>query len=220
MRTFPACLSKILMIAALASAGSNAVSAAEANDATMTTTVTARGTEVREFDWAKLQARAHVAYVSSGPRTQSGRMIDNDLQTVFRFSESDKSPTVVIELAQNANLHRIVTAFKAEDAKLDVYLLNELPKNANDLRFAKPIASVVDLPDNHGVITADFSVSGARYVALRWTRKKWQEPFEVAEISAFSNDPGDVLVGQDMKLADNTVPNFVAEPPLIPVVSP
>ena len=184
------------------------------------TRVTVRGSEVREFDWAKLQARARVAYVSSGPRTLSGRMIDNDLQTVFRFSESDKSPTVVVELAQNANLHRVTTAFKAEDAKLDVYLLNELPKDANDLRFAKPIASIVCLPDNHGVMTADFSVSSARYVALRWTRKKWQQPFEVAEVSAFSNDPADLISDQDVHLADNAKTFAAPEPPSIPFVSP
>jgi hypothetical protein len=147
-------------------------------------------------------------------------MIDNDMQTVFRFSESDKSPTVIVELAQNANLHRVTTAFKAEDAKLDVYLLNELPKDASDLRSAKPVASIVDSPNNNGVMTTEFSVSNARYVALRWTRTRWQDPFEVAEISALSNDPADLIVGEDMKLADNTVPNFVPQPPTIPVVSP
>jgi hypothetical protein len=215
----PARLGNILLTI-LALGTSRAQSVSENNDVTTATRVTVRGTEVREFDWAKSQARARVAYVSSGPRLLSGRMIDNDMQTVFRFSESDKSPTVVVELAKNANLHRVTTAFKAEDAKLDVYLLNELPKDENDLRSAKPVASIVDLPNNNGVMTADFSVSNARYVALRWTRKKWQDPFEVAEISALSNDPADLIVGEDMKLADNTVSNFVPQPPTIPVVSP
>ena len=215
----PARLGNILLTV-LALGTARGQSASENNDVTTATRVMVRGSEVREFDWAKLQSRAHVAYVSSGPRTQGGRMIDNDLQTVFRFSGSDKSPTVVVELAQNANLHRVVTAFKAEEGvTLDIFLFNELPKDANDLGFANPVASIVDLPDNHGVMTADFAVSSARYVALRWTRKR-QEPFEVAEISALSTDPADLIVGEDMKLADNTVPNFAPEPPIVPVVSP
>jgi hypothetical protein len=215
----PARLGNILLTI-LALGTSSAQSASENNDVTTATRVTVRGTEVREFDWAKSQARARIAYTSSGPRTLSGRMIDNDLQTVFRFSESDKSPTVVVELAKNANLHRVTTAFKAEDAKLDVYLLNELPKDENDLRSAKPVASIVDLPNNNGVMTTDFSVSNARYVALRWTRKKWQDPFEVAEISAFSNDPTDLNSDQDLRLADNRNSFVAPVPPPIPVVSP
>jgi hypothetical protein len=219
MQASPANLSKLLVLTAFALVRPNVLSAPETAEVTATRAMV-RGNDGQDFDWAKSQARARVAFVSSGPRTLSGRMIDNDLQTVFRFSESDKSPTVVVELAQDTNLHRVTTAFKAEDAKLDVYLLKELPKDANDLRFTKPIASIVDLPDNHGVMTADFSVSSARYVALRWTRKKWQQPFEVAEISALSKDPTDLISDQDVRLAENTK-NFVApKPPLIPVVSP
>jgi len=184
------------------------------------TRVTVRGSEVREFDLAKLQARARVAYVSSGPRTLSGRMIDNDLQTVFRFSESDKSPTVIVELAQSAKLHRVSTVFKAEDARVDVYLLSELPKDVADLQFAKPDASIVELPDEHGMVTVDFQVSSARYVALRWNRNRWREPFAVAEISAFSNDSTDSNFDDSARLADNSKTIAALEPPLVPVVSP
>ena len=216
----PARLGNILLTV-LALGASRVQSASENSDVTTAPRVLVRGNEVREFDWAKLQSRAHIVYVSSGPRTQSGRMIDSDLQTAFRFSKSDKSPTVIVELARNANLHRVTTAFKAQEGvTLDVFLLNDLPKDANDLRFAKPVASIVDLPDNHGVMTADFAVSSARYVALRWTRKKWQEPFEVAEISALSNGPTDLTSNQEVRLADN-INSFVAPaPPPIPVVSP
>lgn len=216
----PARLGNILLTV-LALGTSRVQSASESNDVTTAPRVLVRGNEVREFDWAKLQSRAHVVYVSSGPRTQSGRMIDNDLQTAFRFSESDKSPTVIIELGQNANLHRVTTAFRAEEGvTLDVFLLNDLPKDGNNLRFAKAVASIVDLPDNHGVMTADFAVSSARYVVLRWTRKKWQEPFEVAEISALSNDPTDLISDQEVRLADKANFFIAPAPPPIPVVSP
>jgi len=181
--------------------------------------VTVRGTEVREFDWAKLQARAHVAYISSGPRTLTGRMIDNDLTTTFRFSESDVSPTVIVELAQSVQLHRVRTVFKGENARLDIFLLNELPKNENDLRLAKPFASSVDLPKNQGMVTVDFSAGSARYVALRWTGNKSREPFQIAEISAFSNEPAD-WIDSDPYLAANSGPNFFPSgPPPIPVIS-
>jgi hypothetical protein len=183
--------------------------------------VTVRGTELREFDWAKLQARARIAYVSSGPKTLSGRMIDGDPQTAFRFAASDPSPTVMVELAQNERLHRVTVVFKAQNTRVDVYLLNELPKDANDLRFLTALATMVDPPDNRGTASVNFTASGARYVALRWSRNKSQEPFEVAEISAFSNDPTDPMFGQDPHLAANTGPSFATtEPPTLPIVSP
>ena len=87
MQASPASLSKLLVLTAFALEASNAFGSPEANDITTTARVTVRGSEVREFDWAKSQASARIAYVSSGPRTQSARMIDNDLQTAFRFSE-------------------------------------------------------------------------------------------------------------------------------------
>ena len=179
-----------------------------------------RGTEVREFDWAKLQARARIAYTSSGPKTLSPRMIDNDLQTVFRFSESDKSPTVIVELAKSAQLHRVSAVFKAEDAQLEVFLLNDLPKDPSDLRSATHAGPMIEIPDQRGMATVNFSVSSARYIALRWKRNKREDPFTVAEISAFSNDPTDLISDQDARLADNAKAFAVLEPPPIPVVSP
>ena len=199
----------------------NASSNSETTDAATTAArVTVRGTEVREFDWAKLQARARVVYVSSGPRTLSGRMIDDDLQTTFQFSESDETPTVIVELAKSARLHRVSTVFKAEEAKLDVFLLNELPKNMADLQFAKPDASVVSLPDERGMVAVNLSVSSARFVALRWKRNKSQEPFTVAEISALSNDPADWISGEDVHLASNIASNLNPGPATIPSVPP
>jgi hypothetical protein len=220
MRYFPGCAAKVVVLTAFGIWASNVLSAPETIDVTTAARVTVRGTEVREFDWAKLKARARIAYISSGPRTLSSRMIDNDLETAFQFSESDKSPMVVVELAKNAKLHRVSTVFKAEDTRLDVLLLNELPRNVGDLQFAKPDASIVDLPDERGKITVDFSVSSARYVVLRWKRSKWQEPFSVAEISAFSNDPADRIADQDPHLADNTSTFATFGPPTVGVVSP
>jgi hypothetical protein len=192
----------------------------QASDVEVSRPVIVRGTAPREFDWAKSQARARIAYTSSGPKMLSARMIDNDLQTVFQFSESDASPTVIVELAKSAQLHRVSTAFKAEDARLEVFLLNELPKDPTDLRFATPAGSVVELPDEKGMVTVNFSVSTARYVALRWKRNKRQDAFTVAEISAFSNDPTDSIYDQDPHLADNGSAMTSFQTPSVPVVSP
>lgn len=219
MRASPASLSKLLVLT-LAFGASRSFSSPEANDVATATRVTVRGTEVREFDWAKLQARAHVAYVSSGPRTLSSRMIDDDLQTVFQFSESDKSPTVIVELAKSAQLYRVGTVFKAEDAQLEVFLLNEFPKDPNDLRFATPAGSAIEIPDERGMVTVNFSVSSARYIALRWKRNNRQNPFTVAEISAFSSEPTDLISDADARLADNAKSFAAPEPPPVPFVSP
>ena len=219
MRTPPACVGTLFTFIACALASSSAVSAPEANDTTVTR-VTVRGSEVQqEFDWAKLRAHGRIAYISSGPRGLRSRMIDNDLQTSFPFAESDQSPTVIVELAKSAQIHRVSTVFKAEDAQLDVMLLNELPKNLDDLQSAKPDISRVGLPDERGMITADFSVSSARFVVLRWKRKKRDEPFTVAEISAFSNDLAD-WTDDNARLASNSSSNFNFLPPTVPVVSP
>ena len=219
MPASPTCLSKLLVLIAFALAGSNALSAPEATEITTTARVTVRGSEVREFDWAKSRARARIAYTSSGPRTLSGRMIDNDLQTSFQFSESDQSPTVIVELARSTELHRISAVFKAEDAELGVYLLNELPKDPSDLGPAKPTASVVSLPDEHGMATVNVSVSSARYVVLRWKRKRSDDPFTVAEISAFSNAPADLISDGNPYLADNNSLTDSGPPPVV-VISP
>jgi hypothetical protein len=220
MRYLADCLGKPVAVTFFAFTVSTAVTAQEANDSTTLTRVTVRGSEVREFDWAKSHARAQVVYVSSGPKTLGGRLIDNDLQTAYRFSESDPAPTAVVELGSSAKLHRVSAIFKAEDARVDVLLLNELPKDPADLRFAKPDASVVTLPDERGSITVDFSVSSARYVALRWKRNNRHEPFTVAEISAFSNDPTNLITTEDAALAENAKSLAIAEPPPVGIVSP
>ena len=146
-------------------------------------------------------------------------MIDDDLQTLFRFSESDPSPTVIVELAKSTELHRVSTVFKAEDAELGVYLRNELPKDMSDLRFAKPDASVVTLPDERGMATVNVSVSSARYVVLRWKRKKSDDPFTVAEISAISNARTELIWDADPHLAENANSLVTQQPPTVGVVS-
>lgn len=219
MQASPTCLTRLLVLTAVFFGIANGFAQSANEDVSAASTVTVRGNEVREFDWAKVQAQARIAYVSSGPRALRSRMIDNDLQTTFGFSESDKSPTVIVELSKSAQIHRVSTVFKAEDAQVDVFLLNELPKDIADLQFTKPVATVVSLPDERGQVTVNFGVSSARYVVLRWKRKRWDNPFSVAEISAFSNDPVD-WTDDNARLASNSANTFNLAPPVVPVVSP
>jgi hypothetical protein len=215
----------ILTLSAWVSLISASVGAAETDNsspvAKTAPTVTVRSNELREFDWAKLQAHARIAFVSSGPRTFAGRMIDNDLRTTFRFSAADSSPIVIVELAQTAELHRVTAVFSAENARVDIYLLNQLPKSPRDLQFATPTATFVDPPQDRGFATANFAVNSARFVALRWTRNEPRNPFEVAEISAFSNEPADFGFDQAVHLASKASSNLLTtEPPPVGVVSP
>jgi hypothetical protein len=217
MKFAAGCVGKIAVATWFTLAVSSAFSASEITDVTP---VTVRGTEIREFDWAKLHAQARIVYISSGPKMLSGRLIDNDLQSVFRFSESDAAPIAIVELASGVNLHRVSAVFKAEDAKVDVFLLNKMPKDPADLRFSTPDASVTTLPDERGTMTVNFAVSSARYVALRWKRNRRDEPFSVAEISAFSNDPTTLVSGEDAALAVNAKTFAIAAPPTVGVLSP
>lgn len=141
-----------------------------------------------QYNWAKLHARARIAYVSSGPKLLAVRMIDDDLGTAFRFAGNDTSPVVIVELAESQRLHRVSAVFTPEVARLDIYLLNERPKDPAALEYLTPFASIVDPPEP-GNATVDFAPSNARYVALRWIRLKTRRPFDVAQVSAFSFVP-------------------------------
>ena len=126
---------------------------------------------------------------------------------------------VIVQLSKTAQLHKVSTVFKAEDVQLDVIMLDKLPKDLNDLQFAKADVSRVDLPDERGLITADFAVNSARYVVFRWKRNKSQDPFTVAEISAFSNEPSDWTSDADVHLADNSKTFITTAPPTVGVIS-
>lgn len=121
------------------------------------------------FNFANLYAQARVVYVSSGALASAGRMIDDDTKTAFGFTANDKQPTVVVELGEKEQLHRVSALYKLQiPGRLDVYVLNTLPSGALQLDHQKPVASVTDA-DGRGKSSVDFDPRGARYVALRWT---------------------------------------------------
>jgi hypothetical protein len=193
-----------------------------------------RPEDTLNFNFANRYAHGRVAYVSSGEPTSSPRLIDDDVATSFSFSPRDEHPTLIVELAERQNLHRVSAVYDTDKGQLDVYLLNELPANPGDLRGMKPVASIVD-DKGAGQAAVDFAPTNARYVALRWSRAKpGPQPFGVAEVASFSVVPLSVLdLEEAPALADSgTVkpgeggPDFsntlgtLADPPTIGPVSP
>jgi hypothetical protein len=144
------------------------------------------------FNFANLYAKAQVVHVSSGAMPAAQRMIDDDNETGFRFAKTDPHPTVIVELAESERLNRVSALYKMNAAgRLDIFLLNDLSRDAMDLTNQTPVASVSDT-DGDGKAAVDFDPRGTQYVALRWTPAEGanaDRAFEIAEINAFGNVP-------------------------------
>jgi hypothetical protein len=181
--------------------------------------------DIVNFNFANLYARARVVYVSSGSTTMTQRMIDDDTATSFHFSPADPHPTVIVELAERERLHRVSALYKMQSGRLDIYVMDELPKDPNHLRYLAPTASVTD-PGN-GKAAVDVDPRGARYVALRWTPDHSQavkDAFEIAEVCAFGGVPLSTLFTNEAAnfFASNPPLQLgpVSDPPVIVPVSP
>lgn len=190
--------------------------------------VTVRATENGELDLAKLQVQGRVVYVSSGAMPFAARMIDDDLRTTYRFFGTDLHPTVIVELAGTELLRTVGAVFDAEEqVKLEIYLLNQLPNNLDDFKDAKPLTCTINRSDVARA-AIDFTPTGARYVAYRWTRTKaTRTSFTVAEVSAFGTVSSEqfppILAETNFKETSTDFSNklgTLADPPNIPVLSP
>jgi hypothetical protein len=153
------------------------------------------------------------------------RMIDDDAATSFHFSTADPHPTVIVELAERERLHRVSALYKMQSGRLDIYVMDELPKDPNHLRDLAPIASVTD-PGN-GKAAVDVDPRGARYVALHWMPEHSQavkDAFEIAEVCAFGGVPLSTLNANEAANLFASNPPLqlgpVSDPPVITPVSP
>jgi hypothetical protein len=170
-------------------------------------------------DMAKVQAGGQVAFVSSGQRMAVFHAIDDDRRTIFRFSESDAHPTLIIKLNETRPVHRVSLVPASETVQVNVYLLDELPRKASDLDALKPLTSIVNLVVGREA-AAEFAPQNARYVALRWILAKPSAgPVKVAEVSAFAQSDSR-HVADLLAVADPAVSFQVVEPPDIAPVSP
>jgi hypothetical protein len=169
-----------------------------------------------DIDLAKVQSGGQVVFVSSGQRLVISHAIDDDRRTVFQFSTSDPRPTVVVKLTESKPIHRVSVVPGSECRKVDVYLLNELPRDPSDLDRIKPLTSIVDLVVGREA-AVDFAPQQARYVALRWTLSPAAVgPLKIAEISAFTKPDSS---SPATALADPAI-SLVMAPPLITPASP
>jgi hypothetical protein len=174
--------------------------------------------EVDDVDLAKLQSGGQVVFVSSGQRPASFHSIDDDRRTVFQFASSDPRPIVIVKITDSKPIHRVSVVPGSASSKVDVYLLDELPRNPSELDKSTPLTSIVDLVVGKEA-AVDFPPQPAHYVALRWTPAlTGVGPFKVAEISAFAK--GDSPHVADA-LAATAPPVFlVPDPPVIAPTSP
>lgn len=171
-----------------------------------------------DIDLAKVQAGGKVVLISSGTRGGRFRAIDDDHRTTFQFSSSDPRPTLIVRLLDSRPIHRVsVVVGSAGGKKIDVYLLQDLPRRPSDLDDLNPVASIVD-PGIAREAAVDFAPQTARYVALRWTLSA--ENFgtlNLAEVSAIGRGESPVVSAE---LAATDPPIYVvAGPPILPPVS-
>ncbi len=177
---------------------------------------TAAGEEI--VDMAKAQAGGQVAFVTSGQRPAVFHAIDDDRRTIFRFSESDAHPTLIIKLNETRPVSRVSLVPASETLQVNVYLLNELPQKASDLDALKPLTSIVNLVVGREA-AAEFAPQNARYVALRWiVAGPSAGPVKVAEVSAFAQSDSR-HVSDLLAVADPAVSFHPIEPPDVAVVS-
>ena len=193
------------------------------------------------FNFAKAQAKARVVHVSSGSLSAAQEMIDNNRETGFRFSPTDRHPTVIVELAQNEELNRVSSLYKMPGGgRVDVFLLSDISKSATDINYQQPVASATD-ENGDGEAAVDFDPEGTRYVAIRFSPAAAIQGegagFEVTEINAYGNTPVglvDALGAPDVYASNFSGAQFsgqgsqdlssslgtLAVPPSIPAVSP
>jgi len=173
--------------------------------------------EADDVDVAKVQSGGQIVLISSGQRLTGSHAIDDDRRTAFQFSNSDPRPTAIVKLNDTKPIHRVSVVPGSESRKVDVYLLNELPRDAAALDKIQPLASIVDLAVGREA-SVDFAPQRACYVALQWTlAANPTGPLRIAEISAFSKADAPQVTAP---LAATDPPiSLVTGPPIISSVS-
>ena len=171
-----------------------------------------------DVDLAKIQAGGRVVFVSSGPRSSGSHAIDDERRTIFQFSNSDSRPILIVELEKDRPVHRVSVVPGSESRQVDVYLINEWPRDPSDFDKIDPLTSIVDLVVGREA-AVDFAPQNARYVVLRWTLSiNRPGPLKVAEVSAFTK-PDSPETSAALVAADPPI-YLVGGPPVIPTISP
>jgi hypothetical protein len=180
------------------------------------TRVVVSGEEI--VDMAKVHSGGQIVFVSSGQKLAVSHAIDDDRRTIFQFSNSDPRPTLLVKLNETRPVQRVSLVPGSAAPRVNVYLLDELPRTASDLDALKPLTSIVNLVVGREA-SAEFAPQNARYVALRWVlANPAAGPVKVAEVSAFAQT--DSRHVSDLLAAAAPADSFqVVEPPDVSVVS-
>ena len=185
------------------------------------------------FNYANEYAFGRVVYVSSSGASSPSSMIDDDASTSFTFAPKDPAPTVVLALANRQKLHRISALSGISDARVEIYLLDQVGENPGDLSHARLVGSATTAAGDD-TVAVNFDPQMARYVAMRWIPKHPQQQLStIAEVSAFGTVPLSVVdLGEEPDLfADAAKPGeggqdfsnslgTLANPPEVNSVSP
>lgn len=133
-----------------------------------------------------------VIYVSSGEGSPS-HLIDGNSSTTYRFANTDKDPTVVIDLGQEVPLSRISALYDKTNTNLQLFTTNQLPQNndwigrsnlgKSDISSLTPITSLSD-PNGEGRLASNLSSTG-RYLIYKFSNPS-STNFGVQELAAFS----------------------------------
>src|SRR5207253_7247378 len=96
----------------------------------------------------------------------------------------------IVERSAVQRLHRVSALYDMQAGRVDVYAMDKLPADPENLDGLTPIASAIDNA-GEGKASVNFNPQGARYIALRWTRDRSHnsDVFRVAEINAFGDVP-------------------------------
>jgi len=99
-----------------------------------TATDTSRGTDRNavKLNYASASADSRIAYVSSGEAPASIAMIDDDVETFYRFDEADEENVVIIDLQEQREVNRVSMLFASGPGEFNFYVLNRLPDDLQE----------------------------------------------------------------------------------------
>jgi hypothetical protein len=162
------------------------------------------------YNLTDVHAKARALYISSGDDLkQANNMIDDQPATGYSFSPKDNTPAAIVDLGKTTSLRRISAIYSSQQGKMDFYVLQSLPGNAQEnapknlrvddaeLANLEPVGST---SDGSGRAAIDFPETTGRYIMLKWTpATKPDTAFTVAEVAAFGGTKSSGL------LAANTI---------------
>jgi hypothetical protein len=145
-----------------------------------------------DYNFAALQAKGRVVYVSSGQSSIAPRMIDRNEKSFYPFAGQDPRPTAIVEFTTTEPIRFVRALYKSRGpGRFDVYQLEDMSKGTTDLKYRHPIASAT-VEDSDDVASFDFDPNGSHYFAVSFTPTgptSDERPFELIELTPYGDLP-------------------------------